>query len=97
MSEYLARYEAGEHIAAIAASVQYSPYLLARQFVEALLCVDKKAMSKTMKCPDTIPDARLRLEVHHSAPGAQHTRCGVQSPFAVTPPIRPCHAGGRLH
>ena len=63
MAGYVARYEAGEALDAIAASVNYSPYLLARQFVETCCAVDRKLVGKVMKAPLLIKDERLRAEV----------------------------------
>lgn len=63
MAGYIARWQAGESVGAIAASEHYSPYLLARQFVEALCGVDRKAVGKHMKATGLIEDARLRAEV----------------------------------
>ncbi len=56
-------YNEGYSIAEIAARVQFSPYLLARLFVENYLHVDKRSVGKAMKDISFVQDDRLRADV----------------------------------
>jgi len=64
MDSYLNRFNRGEPIHSIARSVGFSPVLLARNFLQGILgTTNKKQLSGYIRCPETIPDERLRREI----------------------------------